>query len=151
MSATNQFELDLLDLLFTNVTAPNIGDGTGIAGGTAGNIQVSLHTVALAETDTLATADEAAYTGSPGYAREDVARSTGGWSVSSPADVGTVDNDALITFGTSTSSETEVDFGLTMMSTTSYLGIFGALTSPLAVSNGVTPEFATQALAITLD
>ena len=148
MSATNQFELDLLDLLFTNVTAPNIGDGTGIAGGTAGSIQVSLHTAAMAETDTLSTANEAAYTG---YGRELVARSAAGWTVASPGGVGTVDNDALITFGTATTSETETDFGLTLMSTGNFLQIFGALTSSLAVSNGVTPEFAIQALAITLD
>jgi hypothetical protein len=75
MSATNQFEDDLLDLLFTNVTAPNIGDATGIAGGTAGSIQVSLHTATLSDTDTLSTASEAAYTS---YARETVARSVAG-------------------------------------------------------------------------
>lgn len=148
MSATNQFELDVLELLFTNVTAPNIGDGTGIAGGTAGSIQVSLHTAALADTDTLTTASEAAYTG---YGRETVARSGAGWTVASPGGVGTVDNDALITFGTSTTSETETDFGLTMQTAGNFLQIYGALTASLAVSNGVTPEFAIQALAVTLD
>lgn len=151
MSATNQFELDLFDLIFANVTAPNIGDGTGIAGGTAGNIQVSLHTAAMADTDTLTTANEAAYSGAPGYAREDVVRSTGGWQVTLETGVGTVDNVALITFGTSTSSETETDFGLTLQSAGDFLQIFGALSSSLAVSNGVTPEFAIEALAITLD
>jgi len=149
MSATNQFELDLLELLFTNATAPNIGDGTGIAGGTVGTIQVSLHTAAMAETDTLTTANEAAYAGP--YARQTVARSVAGWTSSSPAGVGTIDNDALITFPTATGSETETDFGLTMQTAGDFLQIFGALTSSLAVSNGVTPEFATQALAITLD
>jgi len=149
MSATNQFEQDLLDLIFTNVAAPNVGDTSGILPSAAPtSVQVSLHTAAMAETDTLSTANEAAYTG---YGRELVARSAAGWTVASPGGVGTVDNDALITFGTATTSETETDFGLTLMSTGNFLQIFGALTSSLAVSNGVTPEFAIQALAITLD
>lgn len=150
MSATNQFELDLLDLIFTNVPAPNVGDATGLPN-PAGNsdVQVSLHTAAMAETDTLTTANEAAYTGP--YARVNVPRTTSGWTVTLETNTGTVDNDALITFPTSTSSETETDFGLTLRNTGDYLQIFGALTSSLAVSNGVTPEFAIEALAITLD
>jgi len=149
MSATNQFEQDLLDLIFTNVAAPNVGDVAGLPPSVgATSVQVSLHTAALTEAATTPVTSEAAYTG---YGRELVARSAAGWTVASPGGVGTVDNDALITFGTSTTSETETDFGLTLMSTGVYLGIYGALTSSLAVSNGVTPEFAIQALAITLD
>ena len=149
MSATNQFEQDLLDLIFTNVAAPNVGDVAGLLPSAAPtSVQVSLHTAAMAETDTTPVTNEAAYTG---YGRELVARSAAGWTVASPGGVGTVDNDALITFGTSTTSETETDFGLTLMSTGVFLQIYGALTASLAVSNGVTPEFAIQALAITLD
>lgn len=145
MTATNQFEDDLLDLIFTNVTAPNIGDATGIAGGTAGSIQVSLHTATLSDTDTLSTASEAAYTS---YARETVARSAAGWTVTA----GTVDNDAAITFTTATGgSETETDFGLTLATTGNYLQIFGALTASLAVSNGITPEFAIGDLDISIN
>jgi hypothetical protein len=145
MTATNQFEDDLLDLIFTNVTAPNIGDATGIAGGTAGSIQVSLHTATLSDTDTLSTASEAAYTS---YARETVARSLAGWTVAA----GTVDNDAAITFTTATGgSETETDFGLTLATTGNYLQIFGALTASLAVSNGITPEFAIGDLDISIN
>lgn len=145
MTATNQFEDDLLELLFENATAPNIGDVTGIAGGTAGSVQVSLHTATLSDTDTLATASEAAYTS---YARETVARSAAGWSTLS----GTVDNVAAITFTTATGgSETETDFGLCLATTGNFLQIFGALTSSLAVSNGITPEFAIGDLDISLN
>jgi len=147
MSLTNQAELDLLDLYFTNVTAPNIGDGTGIAGGTAGTIQVSLHTAALSDTDTLATASEAAYTS---YARITLVRGIADWTVAGAT--ATCDNDNQEDFVTATGgSETETYFGLCMQSSGDYLQLWGALTSGLAVSNGITPSFAAQALAITLD
>ena len=146
MTATNQFEDDLLDLIFTNVEAPNVGDVTGLENSTtAGSVQVSLHTATLADTTTATTTSEAAYTS---YARQTVARSVAGWTVAS----GTVDNDSAITFPQATGgSETETDFGLTLMATGDYLQIFGALTSSLAVSNGITPEFAAGALDISLN
>lgn len=146
MSATNQFEDDLLDLIFTNVAAPNVGDVSGLQpAATAGSIQVSLHTATLSDTDTLTTASEAAYTS---YARQTVARSTSGWTVAS----GTVDNDAAITFPAATGgSESETDFGLTLLGTGNFLQIFGALTSSLAVSSGITPEFAAGDLDISIN
>lgn len=146
MTATNQFEDDLLDLIFTNVAAPNVGDVGGLLpAATATSVQVSLHTATLDDTDTLSTSGEAAYTS---YARETVARSAAGWTVAS----GTCDNDAAITFTTATGgSETETDFGLTLMSTGNYLQIYGALSASLAVSNGITPEFATGDLDISIN
>lgn len=148
MSLTNQAELDLLDLYFTNVDAPNIGDAGGLQNSAAGgSLQVSLHTAALSDTDTLTTSQEAAYTS---YARVTVARGIAEWTVAGA--VATCDNDNAITFITATGgSETETFFGLTMMATGNYLQLWGALASGLAVSNGITPEFAAQALAITLD
>jgi len=148
MSLTNQAELDLLDLYFTNVAAPNIGDVGGLQPSTgATSVQVSLHTAALADTDTLSTANETAYTN---YARQTVARGIAGWTVAGAT--ATCDNDAVITFPTcGATGATLTDFGLTMMSTGNYLQLYGALTSNLVVSNGITPEFAAQALAITLD
>jgi len=146
MTATNQFEDDLLDHIVTNTTAPNVGDATGlVASTTAGSAQISLHTAALSDTDTLTTASEAAYTS---YARQTVARSTTGWTVAS----GTVDNDSAITFPAATGgSETETYFGVTLLSSGNFLQIWGALTSGLAVSSGITPEFAAGALDISLD
>jgi len=146
MTATDQFEDDLLDLIFTNVDAPNIGDAAGLQNSAApGSAQISLHTGTLLDTHTLTTQTEAAYTS---YARETVARSAAGWTVAA----GTVDNDAAITFTTATGgSETETDFGITLQATGDYLQIFGALTSSLAVSNGITPEFAIGDLDISIN
>jgi len=147
MSSTDFFEDDLLDLLFTNVDLPNVGDATGLVKSSAdGVFYISLHTATLNDTHTLQTQTEAAYSG--GYARIGVARTTSGWTVAS----GTVDNDSAITFATATSSETETDFGIGFSASgAGELQIFGALSASLAVSNGVTPEFAAGALDISID
>ena len=145
MSLTNQAEDDVLDLMFTNVDAPNFGDAAGLQNSAAaGSIQVSLHTGTLLETHTATTQFEAAYTN---YARQTVARSAAGWTVAA----GTVDNDAAISFPSSGSSETETDFGLTFLATGDFLQLFGALTSSLAVTSGVVPEFAIGALDISVN
>jgi len=148
MSATNLFEDDLLDLIFTNVAAPNVGDAGGLLPSAApGNWHISLHTGnVVSDTSTLQTDTEAAYTG---YAREAVVRSVAGWTVSG----GTVTNDAAITFTISTSGpETETDVGLGFAASgAGVLQIFASLDADLVVNSGVTPEFAISALAISLD
>ena len=147
MSAQDFFEDDLLDLIFTNVAAPNVGDAGGLQpSATAGSFYISLHTAAPAETASAQTTSEAAYTS---YARQAVARSTAGWTVAS----GNVDNDAAITFPQATGgSETETDFGIgSDLTGAGNLDMTGALTSSLAVSNGITPEFAAGALDVALD
>lgn len=148
MSATNQFEDDILDLIFTNVAAPNIGTAGGLQPSTtAGSFYISLHTSnLLADTSTAQNQNEAAYTN---YARQAVARSVAGWTVSA----GSVSNDAAISFPTSGSGpETETDVGIGFNSTgAGYLQIYASLDADLVVNNGVTPEFAATALAISLD
>ena len=147
MSATNLFEDDLLDLIMTNVAAPNVGDASGLQpSAAAGNWHISLHTATLNDTHTVQTQSEAAYTS---YARVAVVRSTAGWTVAS----GTADNDAAITFPQATGgSETETDVGLGFAASgAGVLQIYGALTASLAVSNGITPEFAAGALDVSLD
>lgn len=147
MSATNQAEDDILDLLFTNVDAPNWGDAAGLQNSaTAGSLHVSLHTATLNDTHTAQTQDEAAYTG---YLRIAVARSTAQWTVAS----GLVDNDNAVTFPISTSGpETQTDTGLGFsLSGAGALQLFLALASSLVVNIGITPEFAAGALDYTLD
>lgn len=148
MSATNLFEDDLLDLIFTNVDCPNVGDAGGLLKSVAdGSFYISLHTGnAISDTSTLQTDSEAAYTG---YAREAVARTTSGWTVSG----GTVTNDAAITFTISTSGpETETDVGIGFATSgAGVLQIYSTLDADLVVNSGVTPEFAISALAISLD
>ncbi len=142
--ATNLFEDDLLDLIFTNVAAPNVGDAPGILpSATPGSYAISLHTVTLTDTDTVQTVNEAAYTG---YVRQTVVRSTGGWSVST----GACTNDAAITYPISTSGpESELDVGLGGFA--GVLQIYSVLDATLVVNNGVTPEFAISALSISID
>lgn len=148
MSATNLFEDDVLDLLFTNVAAPNVGDAAGLQpSAAAGNWHISLHTGnAISDTSTLQTDNEAAFTN---YTRVAVVRSVAGWTVAS----GTATNDALITFPQSGSGpETETDVGLGFaFAGAGVLQIFSPLDADLIVNNLTTPEFAIAALAVSLD
>ena len=145
MSATNSLETALLALIFENTsTGLNIGDATGLRGSTtAGSVYISLHTADPGETGTQTTS-ESAYTN---YARQAVARSSAGWT----ATAGVCDNDAAITFpacGVTGSTITNVGIG-SNVSTAGDLYMSG--TASLAVSNGVTPQFAIGSLDITLD
>ncbi len=145
MSATNLWEDDVLDLIFTNVAAPNMGDAGGLLpSASAGSLTIALHTGnAIDDTSTVQTQVVAAYTG---YANQTVVRSTGGWTVAS----GSATNDAAITFPISTSGpETETDVSLGGFA--GVMQIFSTLDADLIVNNGVTPEFAIAALAISLD
>lgn len=147
MSATNAFESALLSLIFENADAANVGDATGLRGSsTAGVFYISLHTGSAIGETSVQNTSEAAYTS---YARVSVARSTAGWTTSG----NTCDNDAAITFPAATGgSETETDFGIgSDASSTGNLFLYGALSASLAVSSGITPEFAAGALDITLD
>ncbi len=147
MSASNAFEDQLLSLIFTNVAATNIGDAAGLLpSASAGSFFIGLHTATIVDSDSLQTTSEATYTS---YARVAVARSAAQWTVSS----GNIDNDNAITFPAATGgSNTVTDF--TIGQATSGGGgiqIFGALTASLAVSNGITPQFAAGALDISID
>lgn len=145
MSATNAFENALLDLIFTNVDLANIGDVSGLqASATAGSFYISLHTGDPGETGDQTTS-ECAYTS---YARVAVARSGAGWTVTND----TVENAAAVTFPQATGgSETATHFGIGSDSTgTGNLWVKGALNSSLAISSGITPEFAAGALDVTV-
>jgi hypothetical protein len=151
MSATNAFETDLLELIFQNISSPNIGDATGLVGSSAaGNFWISLHTLVtgLEAAASSQSTDEASYTG---YARISVPRTSGstGWTVSG----NTMDNATAITFGTGASAaQTQTAFGIgTTLTGEGYLCLYGTLTSPLTVSTGIVPQFAAGALDVTLD
>ena len=146
-SKKDAFETDLLELIFTNTTLAGIGDATGLVGSTsAGSLYVALFVDGTEPSDS-AQGTEASYTG---YARVAVARTSGGWTVAS----GACSNTAAITFGQcSAGSQTIGAFAICKAATT---GVddqiyWGDLTSPLAVSSGITPEFAIGDLDITED
>ena len=140
MSKSNTTETDILAKLFNN---------TAISWDANTNLWVALHTADPGEAGT-ATTSEATYTG---YARVSTARTSGGWTVSSPSGVGTVTNAAAITFGACTAGTNTITF-FSIVTTASGAGQIlysGALTSSLSVSSGITPQFAAGALTITED
>lgn len=146
MSKGNTFENDFLLLVFNNTNAALIGDATGLRGSsTAGSLYVSLHTANPDEAGDQ-TSSETSY-GS--YARVAVARSGSGWTVTGNA----VTNAALIQFpqcSSGTATLTHFAVG-TDSSGTGKILYKGALTSSLAVSSGIQPQFAAGDLDITED
>lgn len=138
MSKGNVFENDLMKLIFQATAIANIADNAATAPLT--NLFVSLHTADPGEAGDQTTS-EATYTG---YARVAVARTSGGWSVVT----NNADNVAAITFGLCTAgSNTITNFAVgTLTSGAGKILYSGALTASLAVSNGITPEFAIGAL-----
>lgn len=146
MSMTNAAEAALLDLIFLNTDWANIGDAGGLQNSaTAGSFYISLHTADPGEAGDQTT-NEIAYTS---YARVAVARSAGGWTRS----VSTVSNTALVQFPQCTGgSGTATHFGIgTDATLAGNLILKGALTSSLAISTGIQPQFAAGALTATLD
>jgi len=147
MSKSNTFENDLLLLVFNNTDITLIGDAAGLQNSaTEGSLYISLHTADPGETGDQST-NETVYTN---YLRVAVARNSGGWTVTGNA----VTNAATITFATcGASGATLTHFGVGCSSGTGAgkLLYSGALTSPLAVSSGIQPQFAAGDLDITED
>lgn len=146
MSKSNTFENEFMLLVFNNTAIALIGDASGLQpSATAGSLYVALHTADPGEAGT-ATTSECAYTS---YARVAVARSGAGWTVTGNA----VTNAALIQFPQCTGgSETATYFSITTASSGSTKILFrGALTSSLAISSGIQPQFAAGELDGTED
>lgn len=144
MSMTTIAGENLLQLLFTNVDWPDIGDSAGLQNSaTAGSFYISLHT-ANPNVGGNQTTSEISYTG---YAREAVARSGAGFTVSGL----TCTNAADITFGVcAAGSGTATFVGLgTDFSGAGNLIAWATVTSPalgLAISAGITPRIAAGSL-----
>lgn len=136
---------ELLLLLFNNTDAANIGDAAGLQNSAAaGSLYVALHT-GDPSAGTQATS-AATYTG---YARQAVARSGAGWTVTA----GAVTNAAAVTFPACSSggdSLTHWSVGKELAGATAIL-YSGALTgAPVVVSTVNTPpSFAIGELDIT--
>lgn len=145
MAASTAFATALLDLLLQNTALANIGNAGGLQpSSAAGSLYIALHTANPGAGGNQSTS-EAAYTG---YARVAVARTSGGWTVSGDA----YQNTATVSFGACTAgSETETYFSIgTSPTGTGMILLSGALTSSLAVSSGITPNFAAGVLNGTL-
>jgi hypothetical protein len=146
MSMSNAAEAALLDLLFLNTDWANIGDAGGLQNSAAaGSFYIALHTADPGEAGDQTT-NEIAYTS---YARVAVARSGAGGSRSGS----TISNAALVQFPQCTGgSGTATHFSIgTASSGAGSIVLSGALSSSLAISNGIQPQFAIGALTATAD
>lgn len=139
----NSNSIGWLSMIFQAVQSANMATIVRNDTSPITNIYVSLHTA-----DPLAAGaqntSESAYTG---YARQAVARTTGGWTIASQ----TISNAAIITFPLCTGgSETLTHASVgTLLSGAGVMLWSGPLTASLAVSNGITPSFAIGALTFT--
>ena len=146
MSKSNSLETSILDHILNNANIANVGDATGLRGSTsAGSLYISLHTADPGEAGSQTTS-EATF---GGYARLAVSRSGGQWTVSG----GSAQNAATLTFATcSSGSNTITHVGIgTALSGAGVLLYSGALTSSLAVSTGIAPQFGAGTITLTED
>lgn len=135
MSKGNTFESDILGLIFNADPIDNIADNAGT--GPLTNLYVALHTATPGEAGDQTT-NECAYTS---YARVAVARSGSGWTVSGNS----VSPAADITFPQATGGSevaTYASVGVAASSTSKIL-YYGALSSSISISSGVTPVVGT--------
>lgn len=135
MTQTTAAAGNWLKLILNATAIANLADNA--ASGPLTNIYVSLHTATPGLTGTQTT-NEAAYTS---YARVAVARTTGGWTITN----NTASPVATISFPAATGgSETETFMGIGSASSgTGVLYWYGAISSTIAVSSGVTPSLTT--------
>jgi hypothetical protein len=138
---SNSGETSMWDLCFTNT---NFAQAPVLQGSsTAGSFFIALHNASPGATGTQQT-NETIYTN---YTREAVARSGSGWTITGNNPI-IAENAAAVTYptgGATGDTLTYFSFG----QETSGAGVvygFGAMTSSLAVSNGITPSFAIDAM-----
>jgi len=135
MSKSNTHENDYLKLIFNNVTMTLVGDAAGIlASAAAGSLYLSLHTADPGEAGDQTT-NEVAYTS---YARVAVARTTGGFTVST----NTAALVANVSFPAGTGgSGTATHWGIGASSSGAGKLLYkGAISPTIVCGNGVTPQ-----------
>jgi hypothetical protein len=140
MPKSTTFSNDLAALIFNATAIANIADNA--AASPATNLYLSLHT-ASPGIGGAQTTNETAYTN---YARIPIARTVGGWTVAS----GGATNAALAQFaqcGVTGATISHVAVG-TASSGAGKVLYAGALSSSLAVANGIQPQFAALALSV---
>lgn len=132
----------IINLMYRATAWANVADNAGTSPLT--NTYVGLHTADLTAATNSQAEDETVYTN---YARQAVARSTG-WTAASG---GATENAATVSFpqcGATGATLTHVSVGVASSGATA-VWHYGALNSALAVSSGITPQFAAGALTIT--
>lgn len=133
-------ENDIIDLIFNATAWPDMAENDSSSPAT--NITVALHTADPTDAGNQ-TSNEAAYTS---YARENVARTSGGWTVSGASATLT----SAVSFTAATGgSETETHFSCGT-GTSNYMIGSGTVSPNISVSSGVTPQLTTST-SVTLD
>jgi hypothetical protein len=144
------FESDLLKLIFQAVAIANIADNAATSPLT--NLFVALHSADPLEAGDQ-TSNELTTGAYAGYARVSVARTSGGWTVSGTAPT-QVANAAIINFPACTGGTgvTATHFSIGVAASGASKILYGGpVTTPLAISNGITPSYAIGALVSTED
>ena len=144
MSLVNGHETNLLNLIFSNTDWANIGDAAGLQASTApGSLWISLHT-----SDPGEAGSDAAEVSGNGYARQSIARSGAGWTVSGS----NASNAAAITFPTATGSWGTVSHvGIHYDNAASSMVFYAALGTSKAITTDDVFEIAIGDLDIDLD
>ena len=147
-SLKNAAETLLLAHLFNNDDWANVGDAAGLQNSAAaGDFYVALFTAAPSDS---AQGTECNYTG---YARKAVARSSAAWTVSG----NNASNTAAVTFDPCTAGTNQaIAFAICYAGTAGVDDqiVWGDITTPaagLAISTGITPNFAIGVLDVNVD
>jgi len=141
MAKGTSFENSLLLLIFNATSITNIATSTGLT-----NLYVSLHTgdPSAGNQNT----SESAYSGYNRVALTRNANASTGWTVTANSVV----NAGAITFpacnGGTNSTVTYAAVGANALGTGGVVYYAGALNNSLAISNGITPSFASSAMNI---
>jgi len=134
----------ILALMYNATAWANVADNA--AASPLANVYVSLHVGALTPATGTQSDQETSYTN---YLRVAKARTTAGWTAPSG---GVTENEGQIQFaqcGVTGATLTYVATGTVATGSAGICWHYGALNSSLAVSNGITPQFADAALTIT--
>lgn len=142
MAKGTTFCNNLLALIFNATAISNIADNASSSPLTS--VYLSLHTASPGAAGSQTT-NETAYTN---YAREAVARTVGGWTAPASGATQTVALEQFPQCGVTGATITHVGIG-TASSGAGVLMYFGALTSTLAVADGIQPQFAAGSLTVT--
>lgn len=143
MSKSNTFENDLLLLVFNNTNIALVGDATGLRGSTTvGSLFLSLHTADPGEAGDQTTSEVT--TGAYGqYARQAVARTAGGFTVSGNQVTLTANVDfPQMTSGTGGAVATHFAIGCSSSGTGKIL-YKGAISPTITINNGTIPRLTT--------
>jgi hypothetical protein len=134
----------ILALMYNATPWANVADDTATS--PLVNVYVSLHTAALTPATGTQSDVETTYTN---YLRVAKARTTSGWEAPSG---GATKNEGQIQFAQCGITGATLEYVATGTIASGGAGLawhYGALNSPLAVANGITPQFADAALTIT--